>query len=157
MFYTPRFSYGGSRNVICACPSGSVSVQSGGEQRYGEGCTTGVWGLGGYGEGLYRVPSLLLGEVPSTAERAPEAPARGWSGWYWGPGAGRLLDHPPGPVGSLQDPPCPGPSECALLAKGARFDLISVKVSQNDEVSPKSVQKASHSPYSQKRVPKVAS
>ena len=41
-----------------------------------------------------------------------------------------------------------GPLPASWLI-GARFDLISVKFSQNDEVSPKSVEKASVSPYFQ--------
>ena len=43
-------------------------------------------GPGGVGGGVYRVPSTVLEEVPSTAKRAPEDPAGVWSGWYWGPG-----------------------------------------------------------------------
>ena len=68
--------------------------------------------------------------------------------------SGHGQDHPSGPVGPLQGPPCPSLSECPPRAKGARFHLISYKVSQNAEVSPKYVKKASHSPYSQKRVQK---
>ena len=44
-----------------------------------------------------------------TAERAPEAPARGWSGWSWGPGitghGGGPRTHPAGPVLALQATP----------------------------------------------------
>ena len=45
----------------------------------------------------------------------------------------------------------------APRAVGARFDLISQKVSQNGEVSPKVSEKASRSPYIPKRVPEVTS
>ena len=113
------------------------------------GCTWGGMGTGGYGEGLYRVPTDLWKAEPQTAKRAPEAPARGWSGWS-------EVQRPPG----SQNPPF-GPGRSSQLALpgsgtlpaswpiGARFDLISKKHSQNGEVSPKSVQKACHSPYFQ--------
>ena len=66
-------------------------------------------------------------------------------------------DHPAGPVGVPAGPlPVPGPLECPPTAKGARIDLKSMKVSQNDEVSPKYVKKASHSPYIQNGLVKSA-
>ena len=113
-------------------------------------------GLGGYQEGLYRVlPSHCPEEPtrrPATAGSGPP-PWRGWVGSRVGGrtngGGGHGQDHPAGPVRTLQVPPCPSLSECRLLAKGARFDLNSLKVSQNDEVSPKSAEKASRSPYIQ--------
>ena len=55
-----------------------------------------------------------------------------------------------GPVGPLQGPPWY--RTLAMSASGpirARIDLISCNISQNDEVSPKSVEKASISPYFQ--------
>ena len=69
---------------------------------------------------------------------------------------GRLLDHPPGPVGSLWDPPCPGPLECRLRANTARLRSFSQKLSQNGEVSPEMSEKASHSPYFQNGLQKSA-
>ena len=54
--------------------------------------------------------------------------------------------------------PVPGrPAPCGRWSAGpprskrARFDVISLKLSQNREVSPKYAEKASHSPYFQKR------
>ena len=94
------------------------------------------------------------------AKRAPEAQG-GWSGWVSGSrtslgdgGRGRswttlrARSVPPGalPVQDLAD--------CPPTAKGARFSSIFSKVSQNDEVSPKKHEKASHSPCFQNGPPK---
>ena len=49
----------------------------------------------------------------------------------------------------LAGPPCTSSSKPASWPIGARFEVISCKVSQNHEVSPKSVHKACHTPYSQ--------
>ena len=113
--------------------------------------------------GEYYPASTLLEEVPSTAERAPEAPVGGWSGWYWGPG---VLGYGDGggdgsctPLRGTVSPPgasLAGPSECRLTANRARFEVIFLKVSQNGQVSSKSAQKACHSPYFQKPVGKSA-
>ena len=92
-------------------------------------------------------------ENPVPAERAPEAPSGGWSGWglgsdvtVGGDGPGTTLRaRSAHPVGL----PVPGPCECPPRANKARFDLYFSKVSQNREVSPKSRHKASHSPYFQ--------
>ena len=55
------------------------------------------WGWGG----LYRVPTQLLGEVPTDSEAGPEAPARGLEWWSVGTGRGTAPRyHPAGPVGS---------------------------------------------------------
>ena len=107
-------------------------------------------GTGRGNTGVQQRGPRLLEEGPMTAKRAPEAPSRGWSGWSWepdvlGPAAG-VGTHPPGPVrtpaGSL-----PGSSaNAASWPITARFDLLFCKVSQNTEVSPKSVDKACHSP-----------
>ena len=58
--------------------------------------------------------------------------------------------HPPGPVGPLQGPPWYGSGLSAASGPiRARIRVILLKVSQNGQVSPKSYEKASHSPYSQ--------
>ena len=91
----------------------------------------------------------------------PRKPCKGWSGWV-GPGrtvsgGGDGQDHPAGPVRHPLGALPVLPSECRLWAIGARFDLISQKLSQNHEVSPKKHEKASHSPYISKRVREVTS
>ena len=123
-----------------------------------------VWGPGGYGEGYTGVlPSYPAPreEDPIPSGAGPGTPAGGGVGGEWGLGAcprvrwaGRLLDHPAGPVGALWAPPCPGPSECPPRAKRATFHLISHKVSQKARVSPKYVEKAYHSPCFQNGVQK---
>ena len=97
-------------------------------------------------------------EVP-VQRSGPRKACRAWSGWYWGRvrvlsvrRRGRLLYHPPGPVGLLRSPPCTGPLECRLRANMARFRDISWKLSQNGRVSPENVEKACHSPCSQNEV-----
>ena len=65
---------------------------------------------------------------------------------------GGSQDHPAGPVDALRASPCPGTLIAASQPIRARLHLISRKVSQKDEVSPKYVEKACHSPYIQKRV-----
>ena len=132
------------------------------------------WGVpGGYGDGW--VPGegytgyypAARGEV-QIQRSGPRKPRRGWSGWYLelgrptygqmkvnkGPGTAagtaprttlRARSVPPGAL------PVLGPSECRLTANRARISLILLKVSQNGEVSWKSVEKACHSPYLQKR------
>ena len=126
-------------------------------QRCGLGGYTGwVYGVGiqgGYMGGLYRVPSQLLGEGPGTSVAGPGGPAGAGVGGFLEPGARtEAVDgpryHPCGARSVWPRPalPVPGTLECRLLAKGARFDLHFYKVSQNDEVSPKYVEKASLSP-----------
>ena len=51
-------------------------------------------------------------------------------------------------------PPCLRTLGCRLRANTARFRSIFSKVSQNDEVSPKSVEKACRSPYFQNEAQK---
>ena len=119
---------------------------------------SGVWGPGGYRGGytgwVYRVGNT---RVPSQLESGghiqrsgPRKPCKGWSGWDMSAAPARApRTHPSGPVGPLQGPPWfwgPLPASWPIRA---RFDLISTKVSQNDEVSPKKCHKACHSPYSQ--------
>ena len=106
----------------------------------------------GRGRGNTGYPATLRREVPGQRS-GPRSPCRGRSGWSRGRNttgtAAVSQDRPAGLVRTLQVPPCPGTPDCRLTAKGARIDLISMKVSQNGRVSPKYVKKASVSPYSQ--------
>ena len=57
-------------------------------------------------------PSQLLEEQTQTAERAPDAlQGREWVVWVQRTyrRRGRVLYHPPGPVGAVPAPPCTGP------------------------------------------------
>ena len=135
--------------MVCGAGGYRVGIQG--------GYTGWGMGLGGYGRVLYRVPTQLL-EEQARQRSGPRKPLLGA-----GVGGrvqrtdrrrGRLLDHPCGARSGHAGPPCPGPSECRLLANSARFDLIFSKVSQNSEVSPEYVHKACHSPYIQNRLQK---
>ena len=125
------------------------------------GCGPGGY-TGGVLGGLYRYPQPAArgGPQKQTAKRAPGSlQGLEWGGLR-GPDVLGALQHVPTPAG-------PGRSLWALPGTclrfrpswpiGARFDLISHKVSKNHGVSPKSVQKACHSPYITKRVREVAS
>ena len=92
-----------------------------------------------------------------TSEAGPEA-LQGLEWWVIAAAPARSPRyHPPGPVDGPAGPlPVPGPAP-RLLANKARFNLILSKVSKNDEVSPKYVEKACVSPYIPKRVPEVTS
>ena len=86
-----------------------------------------------------------------TAKRAPD-PCKGGVGGTCC--SARPAPTPPsGPGRCLQAPPWVG---TGLPGQRARFDLISLKLSQNHEVSPKSVKKASRSPYFQNGLGKSA-
>ena len=104
----------------------------------------GVW-LGGYWVGIpgEYYPAIPREEPsPQTAERAPEAPAWGWSGWSEGWVDACPRYHPAGPVGQ-PGLPVPGTrSHAASWPIRARFQSYFYKVSQNHGVSPKYVQKA---------------
>ena len=112
-----------------------------------EGCTrvgipggyTGVGILGGYTGGQYRVPRVHTAKHPDTSGAGPGDPA--------GVGVGGYLGAPRGPVrpshltthsglAGLR-----GPLRCQvpLPEQRATFDLFSWKLSQNGEVSSKSV------------------
>ena len=121
------------------------------------GCTYRVGILGGYtgwvirrGTTQHQVPTPSM---PQTAERAPEAP-RGleWVVWGMRP-RDRSPEHqvPPTPTPAGSPGPAPlylvlSPSKAASWPIRARLHLILLKVSQNGIVSPKYVEKASHSP-----------
>ena len=116
---------------------------------YVGGCTWGGY-TGGYTGWVIRgytgTTPAPRKEVPVPAKRAPE----GLQGLEWvGTGAGCVslgtvggdgYDPPYGPGRSTPGgPPWSYPWNCPPTAKGARFDLILLKLSQNDEVSPESV------------------
>ena len=102
-------------------------------------------------------PATLLEEDPRSRQRSgPRKPCRGWSGWPAGSGrtrcsaAGTAISPPSGPGrSSPASPPWDMPLECRLWANMARFQSFYWKLSQNDEVSTKKCEKASHSPYFQ--------
>ena len=155
---TPRFSYDGPKLAVTALAPVLCMAR-----------TDRGWVLGGYRGRVYGwVPGRAIPgttqphcceEVPRSRQRSgPRKPHRGleWvvcghRGLRW---AGRLLGPPCGPGQAMLALPVPGPSECPPTAKGARFHLISHKVSQNREVSAKYVDKASHSPCFQNRLQK---
>ena len=162
---TPRFSSDGSKTVICTCSQGPVD----GQRYRGEPNVRAGWVLGtgipggsqGCYTGYYPAAKGPTASKPQTAKRAPDDPAGVGSGWsgvqrprvpHTRVGNPRLPGPPtPAPVG------LPGPASLSWdppRSKRARFHDISHKVSQNDEVSPKKCEKASHSPCFQKRVRK---
>ena len=156
--YTPRFSYEVSKTVIWACPRSTTDAcTTGYSTGMGRGMAPGTGIRVGAGEGY-------TGTQPATAKRSmiqrsgPRKPLQGagvggiMHSAHWASG-----DHPSGPVGTLRAPPCHLLEKPRLLAYRARLMTYSYKVSQNDEVSTKSVYKACHSPYIPKRVPDVAS
>ena len=150
---TPRFSYGAPETTVRRCAPGTGSVASAVYGRWvpGLGIQGGYtgWVAGGLYRGYY---PAARGEV-LRQRSGPGRPCRGLEWWSQelGRTRGRRRSQNP-PFGPGQDHAGPslvlGP-DCRLTAKGATFDLILHKVSQNDEVSPKSVHEASHSPYSQ--------
>ena len=162
---TPRFSYKVLETVICTCTTGSrtrpwyrgepdVRAQWVPGWVYRVGIPGGTW------EGYTGTQPCCSGRgVPS--EAGPGRPCRGLEWVGYSPGArteavGGYIPTLRARSGSVS-PPWDIPLDCRLLAKGARFHLIFYKVSQNREVSPKSVEKACHSPCLPKRVRKVAS
>ena len=128
----------------------------------GQWCTGGVWDRVGIREGvpggLYRGTTHPPREEALVQRSGPRRPCRGRSGWYQGWTRDRRLDgllHPPlrGPVAPWA-PWCRTPRIAASWPIKARFHVISYKVSQNRQVSPKSVQKAYHSPCFQNEAKK---
>ena len=104
--------------------------------------------------GVYRYPAQLLGEGPHDSEAGPGSPGTGLEWVVMRSRARYAQTHPAGPVGPMLGPPWSGLRFSASGPIRARFLLISYKVSQNREVSSKSVHEASHSPYSQNGVQK---
>ena len=108
-------------------------------------------------QGLYRCTTQPPRAEPKGAisqRSGPRKPCRGWSGWGYGgwatpsrvPGLGN-----PGPCTTHSRHPVPSGARFAVQgpprSKRARFHEHFLKVSQNGEVSPECVEKASHSPY----------
>ena len=116
--------------------------------------------LTGTGRGM--VPSHLVPLQGPNEELAAVQPRGYWDrppacNREYGDGGGDgSCTHPSGPVSPPVGLPGAGPLECRLSANRARIEAISLKVSQNQEVSPKCVHKACHSPHFQNRVQKSA-
>ena len=124
-------------------------------------------GYTGYGEGYTGYRGVLpshQGPRPSggdTSGAGPGSPKGAGVGGYpcsahgpVRPSPETTHSGPPGSYGARFAVSGLSPSKPRLLANIARIDLISWKLSLNAEVSPKSVQKASHSPYIQNEVQK---
>ena len=130
----------------------------------GTGYVGGAW-LGGYQGGYTRVgiPGWVYrGVLPShpssrgaspDSEAGPGGPLQGvWSGWSGC--SGRTVGGT-GYIPTLRARSVLWPSlgytplQCPPGTNMARIDLISHKVSQNQEVSPEMLEKACHSPYFQ--------
>ena len=113
----------------------------------------GVWYQGGYtgwvmGEGYTGYPASLKAEA-DTSEAGPGSPHRGLEWWVSAAAPARAQTTHSDPLqGSTGPASLSGPLP-ASWPIGTRFDLNSTKLSQNDEVSPKSVEKASLYPYFQ--------
>ena len=114
--------------------------------------------------GEYYPATAREGAEPSTSGAGPGSPSGlewvGTGGWDRPLRASELQDPPCGPGQTLQGPPWSWTSPRANAASWpirARNGPIFSKVSKNDEVSPKYVEKASVSPCFTKRVRKVTS
>ena len=88
-----------------------------------------------------------------TQRSGPRKACRAWSGWggrvrglHGVRRRGRVYPTLRARSGPLQGPSLDIPLECRLWANMARFNVISLEVSQNGQVSPKKCQKASISP-----------
>ena len=112
---------------------------------------------GGYTGGLYRGTTQPPRGDLQTQRSGPRKACRAWSGWGLEVGRAPAVVFGGGTAprttlrarSGTRPLPVLGPLECRLWAKGARFHLISHKVSQKARVSPKYVEKACHSPYLQ--------
>ena len=130
-----------------------------GEVVHGMRYRAGVYRVGN--TGVYRVPSQLAprGANPP-AKRAPEAQRAGVGGWVQRACSGDggrdgPAPTPAGPGRSPRRPPwCRTLQIAASWPIWARFDLISLEYSQNGQVSPKYVEKASNSPCFQNELQK---
>ena len=153
VFYTPRFSYDDLETAVPTTRYTAPTIACGAV--YGLGRVYG-WVPGRAIPGYYPAVPHRARNPAADSEAGPGSPAgAGVGGQQLG---GRVSQYPPsGPGRSLQA--LPGTGTRLHAASGpirARFSVFLVKYSQNDEVSPKSVQKACHSPCFQKRVQKSA-
>ena len=141
---TPRFSYSGPKLRVSGvghCSNGHVRRVRHGRVWYG-------WGMGGW---VVRVGNTGAQRRCSrrvhTSEAGPGSSCRELEWVGVGPDVlGHARTHPSGARSALQASlvlPAANPASWPITA---RFDLISQDISQNSEVSPKSTQKACHSP-----------
>ena len=119
--------------------------------------------LGGYTgraiPGYYPAAKHPDRKDPYDSEAGPGSPAGAGVGGHMGPspGCATARYHPTGPVGLPAGAlPVPGLRLAASWPIRTRLRSKPVKVSQNLEVSPKSVKKASHSPCFQNGLQKSA-
>ena len=144
MFYYPRFSYEGVRSAVHAVPRVLVVV-----------CQVRCTGWVRYQGRVYRVGTgrAIPGTQrhcsrrgPYAAKRAPEGP-QGLEWVAYGARTPGCRYHPlrcaPGPAPLYLHPPRAIPASWPIRAT---FQSNIYKVSQNHEVSPKSMHKACHSP-----------
>ena len=105
---------------------------------------------GGYQGGLYRCTQPPARGGPSDSEAGPVGPCQGagvgghWGRAYWASG-----DHPCGARSDPWSSLSPPRANAASWPIAARLSVIFSKVSQNGQVSSRSVNKACHSPCSQ--------
>ena len=126
----------------------------------------GVW-AGGYTGWVIRALPSYPGPTPARSQiqrSGPRKPCRAGVGGIWGRPRRTVRpstwDHPlrtPGPPGPASLSQALSPSKAASGPIRARIRVISWKLSKNRGVSPKCVEKASHSPYISKRCPNVTS
>ena len=90
---------------------------------YGHGWVYGVWGLGGYREGIPVHPASCSRRSQETAERARK-PCRGWSGGLLGPGARAVSPPTPLRSGARSAGIHPSPSKPRLLANIGENSVI---------------------------------
>ena len=146
VFQTPRFSYRFPETTICACPASTTTSGTCSTARR-TGIPGGYWG--GYTGWLYRgVPTQHAARgdpVKHPAKRAPEAQRAGVGGVQGSDVLGTAAGRSWVPTLRARSVPCralPGTQDLANAASWpnrARFHHIYCKVSQNRQVSPKSV------------------
>ena len=131
---TPRFSYGVSETSVPRCvpvPSRVVHAVYGRVYRYWVVRAGWVYRVGNTGS--QALPSYRAKGGPRYSEAGPVA-LQGRSGWYLGPEYPCAPgDHPSGPVGSLQAPPCHLPENAAswpIRRDSTSFSIKLVKTAE---------------------------